>query len=142
VLDQFGLAEAFRKFTQDVSTFLTDQSTAAICLDLAPDFPRLEPAIENGIYRTAQEAVINALKHSQAESICFTLGIRDGLAFVIVRDDGCGFDLERIESNGIGLASMFERAEIINAKLNVSSKKGKGTTITLEVPLEKSRRKA
>ncbi len=142
VLDQFGLAEAFRKFTQDVSTFLTDQSTAAICLDLAPDFPRLEPAIENGIYRTAQEAVINALKHSQAESICFTLGIRDGLAFVIVRDDGCGFDLERIESNGIGLANMYERAELINAKLNVSSEKGKGTTITLEVPLEKSRRKA
>jgi PAS domain S-box-containing protein len=142
VLDQFGLAEAFRKFTQDVSTFLTDRSTAAICLDLAPDFPRLESAIENGIYRTAQEAVINALKHSQAESIYFTLGIRDGLAFVIVRDDGCGFDLERTESNGIGLASMVERAEIIGAKLNVLSKNGKGTTITLEVPLEKSRRKA
>jgi PAS domain S-box-containing protein len=141
VLEQFGLAEAFRKFTQNVDTFLTDQPTA-ISLNFADNFPRLAPAVENGIYRTTQEAVINALKHSQAKSISVTLDIREGLAFVIVRDDGCGFDLERIESNGIGLASMYERAELIDATLNISSKEGKGTTVNLAVLLEKSRRKA
>lgn len=141
VLEQFGLAEAFRKFTQNVDNFLTDQP-AAISLHLAEDFPRLEPAIENGIYRTAQEAVINALKHSQATSISFTLGVRDGLGFILVRDNGCGFDLEKIESNGIGLASMYERAELIDATLDISSKKGKGTTVNLAVLLEKSRLKA
>ncbi len=50
--------------------------------------------------------------------------------------------MEKIESNGIGLASMYERAELIDAKLDILSKKGKGTTVTIEVPLEKSRRKA
>ncbi|MGI8624496.1 MAG: ATP-binding protein, partial [Solirubrobacteraceae bacterium] len=72
----------------------------------------------------------------------FTLGIRDGLGFILVRDNGCGFDLEKIESNGIGLASMYERADLIDAKLDISSKKGKGTTVNLAVLLEKSRIKA
>ncbi len=141
VLVQFGLAEAFRKFTKDIDTLLLKQSTA-ISLNLSPDFPRLESAIENGIYRTVQEAIINALKHARAKLISLSLDIKDDLALVIIRDDGCGFDLKKIESNGIGFASMYERAEIIGAKLNVTSQNGRGTTISLEVPLKQSKRKA
>ncbi len=141
VLEQFGLAEAFRKFTKDIDTLLLKQSTA-ISLDLSPDFPRLESAIENGIYRTVQEAINNALKHARAKLISLSLGIKDDLALVIIRDDGCGFDLKKIESSGIGVASMYERAEIIGAKLNITSQKGKGTTVTLEAPLKQCGRKA
>jgi signal transduction histidine kinase len=141
VLDQFGLAEAFRKFTKTIDTLLKEQSIN-LSLDLSPNFPRLEPIVENGIYRTVQEAVINALKHAHAELISLSLGIKDDLALVIIEDDGCGFDTKKTEHAGIGFASMYDRAEIIGAKLNVISRTGKGTTITLELPLEKSRRKA
>ncbi|MEJ7701870.1 MAG: ATP-binding protein [Pyrinomonadaceae bacterium] len=141
VLDQFGLAEAFRKFTKTIDTLLKEQSIN-LSLDLSPNFPRLEPIVENGIYRTVQEAVINALKHAHAELISLSLGIKDDIALVVITDNGCGFDDKKTENEGIGFASMYDRAEIMGAKLDVASETGRGTTITLEVPLEKSRRKA
>ncbi len=140
VLEQFGLVEAFRKFTRNIDTILKEHSIN-FSLDLAPNFPRLEPIVEIGIYRTAQEAVVNALKHSHADLISLSLGIKDETALVVITDDGCGFDAEKAENGGIGFASMYDRAEIIGAKLDVASETGRGTKITLEVPLEKSRQK-
>ena len=140
VLEQFGLAEAFRKFTKTIDTLLKEQSIN-ISLDLSQNFPRMEPIVEISIYRTVQEAIINALKHSHAELISLSLDIKDDLALVVVTDDGCGFDTKKTKSGGIGFASMNERAEIIGAKLDIASLNGKGTTITLEVPMEKSRPK-
>ncbi|MDQ3751054.1 MAG: PAS domain S-box protein, partial [Acidobacteriota bacterium] len=140
VLEQFGLKEAFRKFKRNIVTLLNDQSIN-FSLYLSPNFPRLEPIVENGIYRTVQEAVVNAVKHSHAELISLSLGIKDDMALVVITDDGCGFDAKKTENEGIGFASMYDRAEIIGAKLDVASEAGRGTTITLEVPLEKSRRK-
>ena len=141
VLEQFGLKEAFRKFTKNIDTLLKEQSIN-FSLDLSPNFPRLEPIVEIGIYRTVQEAVVNAVKHSHAELISLSLGIKDDIALVVITDNGCGFDDKKTENEGIGFASMYERAEIMGAKLDVASETGRGTSITLEVPLEKSRRKA
>ncbi len=141
VLEQFGLKEAFRKFKRNIVTVLDEQSIN-FSLYLSPNFPRLEPIVENGIYRTVQEAVVNAVKHSHAELISLSLGIKDDIALVVITDNGCGFDDKKTENEGIGFASMYDRAEIMGAKLDVASETGRGTTITLEVPLEKSRRKA
>jgi PAS domain S-box-containing protein len=140
VLEQFGLKEAFRKFTRNIDTLLKEQSIN-FSLNLSPNFPRLEPMVENGIYRTMQEAVVNALKHSHAELISLSLDIKDDSALVVIADNGCGFDTKKNEIDGIGFASMYDRAEIIGAKLDVASENGIGTTITLEIPLEKNRRK-
>lgn len=141
VLEQFGLIEAFRKFKRNIDAFLKEQSIN-FSLDLSPNFPRLEPIVENGVYRMVQEAVINSLKHSQAKSISLCLAVKSDLALAIITDDGCGFDTKETENDGIGFASMYDRAELIGAKLDIASEIGKGTTITLEVPLEKSKRKA
>jgi len=141
VLEQFGLIEAFRKFTKNIDILLKEQSIN-FSLDLCPNFPRLEPIVEKGIYRTVQEAVVNALKHSHAELISLSLSIKNDLALVVIKDNGCGFDTEKNENGGIGFANMYDRAEIIGAKLDVASETGRGTIITLEVPLEESRRKA
>ncbi|MBA3786054.1 MAG: sensor histidine kinase, partial [Acidobacteria bacterium] len=140
VLEQFGLIEAFRKFTRNIDTLLKEQSIN-FSLNLPSNFPRLEPIVENGIYRTVQEAIINALKHAQAKLISLRLAVKSDLALVVITDDGCGFDTKKTENGGIGFVSMYERAEIIGAKLDIASQNGKGTTITLEVSLEKSRRK-
>ncbi len=140
VLEQFGLIEAFRKFTRNIDTLLKEQSIN-FSLNLPSNFPRLEPIVENGIYRTVQEAIINALKHAQAKLISLRLAVKSDLALVVITDDGCGFDTKKTENGGIGVVSMYERAEIIGAKLDIASQNGKGTTITLEVSLEKSRRK-
>jgi len=141
VLEQFGLIEAFRKFTKNIDTLLKEQSIN-FSLDLSPNFPRLEPTVEKSIYRTVQEAVVNALKHSHAQLISLSLSIKNDLALVVIKDNGCGFDTEKAANGGIGFANMYDRAEIIGAKLDVVSETGRGTIITLEVPLEESRRKA
>jgi len=140
VLEQFGLIEAFHKFTENIDTPLKEQSIN-FSLDLAPNFPRLEPIVEKAIYRTVQEAVINALKHSQAKLISLRLAVKSDLALVIITDDGCGFDTKKTVNGGIGFASMYERAEMTGAKLDIASQDGKGTTITLEVPLDKEQAK-
>jgi len=140
VLEQFGLIEAFRKFTKNIDTLLEEQSINFI-LDLSPNFPRLEPIVEKGIYRTAQEAIINALKHAQAKLISLRLAVKSDLALVIITDDGCGFDTKKTKNGGIGFASMYERAQMIGAKLDIVSQNGKGTIIRLEVHLERNRRK-
>ncbi len=133
VLEQFGLTEALRQFTREIKTSSKDQTTV-ISLDFSSDFPRLKFAVEVAIYRMVQEAVINSLKHAHAKLISLKLCFKNDLISVNVQDDGCGFDLKKIESSGIGLAIMYERAEIIHAKLNITSVFGKGTEIIIEVP--------
>ncbi len=140
VLEQFGLKEAFRKFTKNIDTLLKEQSIN-FSLNLSPNFPRMEPIVENGIYRTVQEAVINALKHARAKVISLRLAVNSDLTIVVITDDGCGFDTKKTRNDGIGLASMYERAELMGAKLDIASQNGQGTTITLEVPLERNGRK-
>jgi PAS domain S-box-containing protein len=135
VLEQFGLTEALRRFTREINNSSKEQSTV-ISFDFSSDLPRLKFAVEVAIYRMVQEAITNSLKHAHAKLISLKLCFKNDLIYVRVRDDGCGFDLKKIESSGIGLASMYERAEIICAKLNITSKTGVGTEITFEVPVK------
>ncbi len=108
---------------------------------MSPEVPRLDLAVENGIYHLAQEAIINALKHARARLVSLSFGMRGDSIFVIIRDDGCGFDPKEIKGNGIGLASMYERSNLISANLDITPQIGVGTIITLKVPLRKSIRR-
>ncbi|MCU1288819.1 MAG: multi-sensor signal transduction histidine kinase [Acidobacteria bacterium] len=135
VLEDFGLPEALRKFVSDIKN-LSSGSSSEISLNFCSAFPRLKSTIERAIYRIAQEAVTNAVNHGAAESISLKLAVTDKTALAVIEDNGCGFDLKKIANRGIGLASMRERAEIIGAKLHIISQIGKGTKISLEVPLD------
>jgi len=96
---------------------------------------RLSITIEEGLYHIAQEALNNVLKHAHAQNIFVNLKSTDGKIFLVIADDGIGFDLESLPRGGLGLASMMEHAEAINGKLFVSSQPKHGSTITAEVPL-------
>jgi signal transduction histidine kinase len=88
---------------------------------------------EVALYFIAQEALNNVLRHAHAKSVLVT--IKQGKRNVILRvqDDGTGFDPKKIERGGMGLINMKERAIQINAKLNIVSKPGQGTTIVITV---------
>lgn len=135
ILEHYGLVTALRSFTRELST-LTQRSGVVFEMEVSPDFPRLHRIMETTAYRIAQEAITNAFKHAKARKISVKLSLEEDVASIVVEDDGRGIDYGAIkESHGIGLAAMQERAELIGAKIDISTKVTEGTRLALKVPL-------
>jgi signal transduction histidine kinase len=102
--------------------------------------PALTEARQQAVYRIAQEAVHNALRHAAAARVDVSMLSHNGSVVLEVRDDGAGFDpssaLGSAQGSGrrLGLASMRERARAAGGRLDVTSEPGRGTTVRLEVP--------
>jgi signal transduction histidine kinase len=92
------------------------------------------PAIATDVFRIAQEALHNALRHAHAGEIAVTLRCGDDGVALTVRDDGAGFDTSAVRSRRLGLTTMAERARAIGGELRVDSAPGAGTTVALRAP--------
>jgi signal transduction histidine kinase len=95
---------------------------------------------ERNIYRVLQEALTNISKHAQAASVSLSVEVQQQQVYFIISDDGCGFNVDQVlqregEEKGMGLTAMYERARILKGDLDIQSEQGRGTTITLTVPL-------
>jgi PAS domain S-box-containing protein len=88
------------------------------------------------LYRIAQEAIGNGVKHGQAKTIIISLKNLDGEVILTVRDDGIGFSLEGRGIDGMGLRIMEYRADMIGAMLRIDSGKGGGTTVACRLGLK------
>jgi signal transduction histidine kinase len=102
---------------------------------------RFAPKIEAAVFSIVQEAVGNSKKHAQAKSISISARQSATTLTLSIRDDGIGFDVASIEESyaqrgSLGLLNMKERAELAHGKLTIDSKIGKGTKVTLVMPLE------
>jgi signal transduction histidine kinase len=95
--------------------------------------PRLPAAREEAVYRVAQEALHNALRHGSPTRVDVALRAGNGSLVLEVADDGRGFD-PATPSRRLGLASMRERARATGGRLDVLSQAGAGTTVRLEMP--------
>ncbi|WP_161604501.1 PAS domain S-box protein [Roseiconus nitratireducens] len=127
-LDQMGLVEALRELASR-----TDQLSGITCAF------KCERPIQIGddltathLYRIAQEALTNALKHARPEHILVALEYEDGQIVLRVADDGKGFDLAR-RSDGMGLKTMQYRASLIGAGLTVEAVETGGTLVSCTV---------
>jgi signal transduction histidine kinase len=105
---------------------------------------RLIPQAERAIFSIVQEAVGNAKKHAEAQNVWIAVTERDGRLLVGVRDDGHGFDVEKMEASydqrgSLGMLNMRERAGAIGGRLSVRSQPGDGTAIGLSAPLRRLR---
>ena len=128
-LDDLGLGLALRKLAEETA------QRANLRLHLAvPEYlPSLTPAVEQCIYRVAQEATANVAHHANARRLTVQLTF-DGQVALQVSDDGCGFDTQQMESAGhFGLSGMRERAELVGGTLTVTSQPGQGTTVQLVI---------
>ena len=94
---------------------------------------RLHPEVETAIYRIAQEALTNALKHAEARTVEITVAEIEAEVGVRVRDDGRGYDTQA-RTTGFGLGGMQERAELLGGRLHIRSAPGQGTTLEARVP--------
>jgi signal transduction histidine kinase len=129
-LEEEGLAATLRKHV-DVLERVYDRD-----IELRLAGARPAPEVEGEVFRIAQEALFNALRHSGADRIELRLQATDGRLTLSVADDGVGFDpaAPGVRSRRLGLTSMEERARRLGGRLAVVSQPGEGTTVTLEVP--------
>jgi signal transduction histidine kinase len=125
-----GLAQALRKHVE----VLRRVHPTTLELELTGT-PRLRPGVDDEVFRIAQEALHNALRHAGAERITVRLdenGDRLGLS---ISDDGAGFDpaAAALRARRLGLTSMEERARELGGRLEIDSAPGAGTSVRLEV---------
>lgn len=101
---------------------------------------RLTSELETAIYRIVLEALNNIIKHARATNVSLILERRGKHVFVIIEDDGCGFDVESLSAASagqrrMGLLGMEERSALVGGTLNIESTPGAGTTIFVRIPL-------
>jgi signal transduction histidine kinase len=101
---------------------------------------RLPPEVETAVFRTLQEALLNAVRHSAATNISLTLASDPNSFYAEVKDNGRGFSKDSIHQDGqdpqgLGLMGMQERMGIVCGNLEILSQPGAGTTVRIHVPL-------
>ncbi|MCC6848881.1 MAG: PAS domain S-box protein [Deltaproteobacteria bacterium] len=129
-LRELGLEESLRSLAEGMSTAGTTVTT-----DVRAPIPRLHEETEIAVYRIAQEALANAIRHADARTIGIALTVGpDGLEIEIA-DDGRGFEPEAARvSEALGLVGMEERALALGGRLEVRSAPGAGTRVRLVCP--------
>ena len=137
ILETQGLVPALRAYSKR----LTETEKFAVHLEVDGEIPRLSKAAESALFAVIQEAIGNAKKYAQADNMWIVLKRDAGKLWVSIRDDGVGFDtgaaLKKSETQGsLGLTNMYERAEMVLAKLTLSSRTGRGTTVRLALPIQ------
>lgn len=131
LLRDLGLEESLRSLAEGMGSATTD-----VTAEFPSAVPRLDEELEVAVYRIAQEALANAVRHAAAGAVVLTLAARDGRLELTVRDDGRGFDPEQhVRSPALGLVSMRERALALRGRLDVTSAPGVGTVVRFECPL-------
>jgi two-component system, NarL family, sensor histidine kinase UhpB len=132
ILDTFGLSAAvewhigeFKKRTGIYAQFHANSK-----------LPIFDEAITTGVYRIIQEALTNVARHSHATEVSVTLQFQNDILRGEITDNGQGFDQALLHHpESLGLLSMQERARIIHGTVSISGSTGKGTCVTVDIPL-------
>ncbi|MDQ6909173.1 MAG: GAF domain-containing sensor histidine kinase [Actinomycetota bacterium] len=131
VLDDLGLAAGLESLGRSIPGLEVE-------LDVDVSAERLPPHVEVALYRIAQEALQNVVKHAGASKVRVLLRTAAGDTRLVVEDDGRGFVQDVVagadERHSYGLVGMQERAELIGATLTVASIPGDGTSVEVAVP--------
>jgi signal transduction histidine kinase len=132
VLDDLGLRAALRLLAREAE----ERTHISVEVDADATADKIEPTHTSVLYRVAQEAMNNAIRHARAERVVLRVAIAGGVARLEVIDDGVGFDLAEAEERrpGMGLFTMRERAALVGGAAEVFSEMGKGTRVIATVP--------
>lgn len=128
-LAEAGLGAALRTHLDDVQR----RTGLETRLEVRLDGEEIPSAVEDALYRIAQEAVHNAVKHARGRAVCVALESTAAAVRLEVRDDGVGFDQAR--PGGYGLSGMAARAARVGGSVEVRSAPGEGTLVKAVIPI-------
>lgn len=137
VLDDLGLLPALEWITAEFKT----EYGLEVSLEVVGDKRRLSPEAELLLFRIVQEALRNIAKHAQASKAKVEVEFHKNKIAITVGDNGIGFQLpdkldELPQMGKLGLAGMQERVQLLGGNLTLMSELGKGTTVSVEVPIK------
>lgn len=136
VLDDLGLAVALKHYVTEYSK-LHGLKVRIKVAGLGSH--RLAHAMERGMYRITQEALTNVARHARATEVTVVVGLHKNQLKVMIEDNGCGFNTFSNEAGAgrhLGLQGMRERSSMMGGQFKAESTIGKGTCITVTVPLQ------
>jgi len=134
LLDDMGLGVALRWMGGQ-------QAACGFALELAvpDDLPRYSPEVEITLFRIAQEALTNVVRHARAGLVTVSLRVKPGALEMIVADDGAGYDVAAArarasQGGSLGVLGMEERAQLMGGWLTIESRPGQGTRVQAWLP--------
>ncbi|HZD56572.1 MAG TPA: sensor histidine kinase [Anaerolineales bacterium] len=136
ILDDLGLIPAIRWYARSN----LEEAGVRVELNASEENMLLPPQLNSTLFRIAQEAINNILRHAQANSVTIALHQNKKEVCLSIADDGQGFDLIAAQEQAVGLQHLGllgiqERAEMVGGRVTVSSAPGKGTQLQVSVPL-------
>jgi signal transduction histidine kinase len=138
-LEDLGLSSSLGYLVDDICR--NNNMKSSVTMDEIDHL--FSPETQVNIYRIFQESLTNVVKHADASVVSVKVKREDGGVLFKIRDNGRGFNLKqamsgKISKKNLGLTAMNERALMAQGSLHISSRKGRGTTITLSIPTDKS----
>ncbi len=120
----------------EIARFAT--ATGISCESDLPATLSLPPAIGEHAVRCVGEGLANVARHAQASQAWVTLGTENGRLHITIRDNGLGFDPNKIAAGHYGLLGLRERARLSGGQMAINSAPGQGTTLHMELPIDKN----
>ncbi|MCC7002639.1 MAG: hypothetical protein IT357_10835 [Gemmatimonadaceae bacterium] len=131
VVDQVGLLPALQSLKGEVER----GSGLAVTLEIRGGEPTPPLETARAAYRIVQEALRNVIRHAQATAATVTVELNARHVHLVIQDNGRGFEASLLKSQGLGLASLRERAIMVGGRAEVKSRPGAGTTIDVVLPV-------
>ena len=132
-LDGRGLLAAIRAVAGGLRDL--DGRPLEVVVHACEESDALPAAVETGLFNIAREALTNVARHAGTRAASVVLERHGDRVELRVTDDGVGFELAAVPGDRFGLLGMSERARLLGGSLAVSSERGRGTTIVVDVPL-------
>jgi PAS domain S-box-containing protein len=133
ILEDLGLTAALHELCEEFSA--RDGIKVLFTPQVVP--PAIPAEVAACLYRVAQEAMHNILKHARADYVQMTLSGDSRGIHLSIQDTGVGFDPESLRRPGLGIISMKERVRLVQGEFSIYSRPGQGTEVTVFVPLPK-----
>jgi two-component system sensor histidine kinase DegS len=136
-LDDLGLTITVQRYANRIM----DLNNLQVKVLANEEVKEILPVIKVTLFRIIQEACCNVLKHASATLINIDIKYEEHKVKVVIKDNGFGFSMERLQTNSteqsssFGLSIMKERISLLSGTLDIQSEKGKGTIVTVSVPL-------
>ncbi len=134
VLTEKGFTKALTELTDQINK----SGPMKIHLELFGLNTPMDSLLENTLYRAIQELINNSLKHARAKDFYLQLVKNDTDITLVVEDNGLGFDMQKVlEIPGGGLNNLRSRVENLNGNVFIDTLAGRGTIVTIVIPLKK-----